>query len=373
MQKLTVVDLFSGSGGMSCGFHRDGRFEVIGAVDVERAKPSAGDRSTSCNDTYEANIGVKPIAADLALLEPSELSAQLGLQKGELGVLISCAPCTGFSQKRASNLVVDDKRNTLVQRSALFVEELMPVYFVMENVKELAKGKHRHHFQFLHKRLQELGYSIRAEVHDLSEFGLPQRRIRTLLVAKRDGEAPFPFPMTSTVRTVRDVIGSLPPLSAGSSCPIDSMHACPNMTELSLERVRAIPRDGGSWIDIPDEKSHLRIPSMNTKKPGSYPDIYGRLYWDRPAPTITRECAHPGNGRYCHPEQDRLLSVREMALLQGFPSDYVFKGPLVSRYRQVGDAVPPLVSAQIAKVIGDDFEGKMPRTTSVLDDLFAAA
>lgn len=119
------------------------------------------------------------------------------------------------------------------------------------------------------------------------------------------------------------------------------MHVCPSIRGHSLARMQAIPRDGGSWTDLTEDQAHLRIPSMNVEKPGSFPDVYGRLAWDRPAPTITRECSHPGNGRYSHPEQDRLLTVREMATLQGFPPDYHFEAPLSFRYRQIGDAVPP--------------------------------
>ncbi len=100
---------------------------------------------------------------------------------------------------------------------------------------------------------------------------------------------------------------------------------------------------------ISDEKKRrLLIPSMFHGRPGSFPDVYGRLWWNRPSITITRECAHVGNGRYTHPDQDRLLSVREMALLQGFPERYVFEGPLSAKYNQIGDAVPPIVSKQIA-------------------------
>jgi DNA (cytosine-5)-methyltransferase 1 len=368
---LSVVDLFSGSGGMSSGFHRDGRFKIVGAVDVERGKPSAGDRSTNCNETYKANIGIEPVAEDLSKVDPAVLSQKFDLREGELGVLISCAPCTGFSQKNANNLVNDDPRNRLVQRSAEFVRHFMPEYFVMENVKELIKGKHQHHFQHLIRSLIDLGYRVQAEVHDLTEFGLPQKRIRALIVAKRDGAAPFPEPSKDKVQTVRDAIGHLPPLTAGETHPDDPMHACPSMTEVPFLRLQSIPRDGGSWTDIPDSLAHLRIPSMNTKKPGSFPDIYGRLWWDRPAPTITRECSSPGNGRYCHPEQDRLLSVREMSLLQGFPADYVFVGSLASRYRHIGDAVPPLVSAEIAKVIGDDANGLWRQNREMRDLLEA--
>jgi DNA (cytosine-5)-methyltransferase 1 len=357
---------------MSSGFHRDRRFTVIGAVDVERGKPSSGDRSTNCNETYKANIGIEPLAEDLSSVDPKSISQKIGFSRGELGVLISCAPCTGFSQKNAANLVTDDPRNTLVQRSADFVRHFMPEYFVMENVKELIKGKHLHHYRALTKSLSDLGYRVRAEVHDLSTFGLPQRRIRALLVAKRDGAAPFPKSPGSKIQTVRDAIGHLPAICAGDTCPDDPMHTSPSITEIPLRRLQSIPHDGGSWTDIPDSLSHLRIPSMNTKRPGSFPDIYGRLAWDQTAPTITRECSSPGNGRYCHPEQDRLLTVREMSLLQGFPADYVFKGPLASRYRQIGDAVPPMISAMIANVIGDDADGIISSSSRASGDLLEA-
>ena len=225
--------------------------------------------------------------------------------------------------------VSDDARNKLVERTVVFAAAWRPRYVVIENVKELLRGRHKHHFQGLHRDLTAQGYEVHAEVHDLKDFGLPQSRIRSLIVAKLGGAFQLRLPKVARHTTVRDAIGHLPPLTGGRSRPLDPMHVCPNMTELSLERLRAIPRDGGSWIDIPEDKAHLRIPSMNVDKPGSFPDIYGRLAWDRVAPTVTRECSSPGNGRDCHPEQDRLLSVREMALIQGFPADYQFTGSLL--------------------------------------------
>lgn len=173
-------------------------------------------------------------------------------------------------------------------------------------------------------------------------------------MAKLGGILVPDFPTSTKVRTVRDAIGHLPPIEAGETHPDDPMHTCPSMGDATRTRMQAIPKDGGSWIDIPLEKAHLRIPSMNVEKPGSFPDVYGRLAWDKPAPTVTRECSSPGNGRYTHPEQDRLLTVREMSLLQGYPADYVFLGPLSSRYRQVGDAVPPLISAMLADIVAKD-------------------
>lgn len=362
-RRRTVVDLFSGAGGASHGFHRHAEsFQIIGAVDIERGKPGRGrspGTSTACNPTYARNIGVRPLNEDLALLPADDYRRRLGVEPGDLDVLISCAPCTGFSQKNARNHTEDDPRNWLVERTGDFVDELRPEFLIMENVKELLTGNQRHHFDNLRRRLErDLGYSVWAEVHDLADFGLPQRRKRALLLARRDGPlAGLPAPALAPT-TVRDAIGHLPAIKAGETHPDDPMHAAPGNTPALLDRLRAIPKDGGSWADIMNdpcrteqEKRHLLIPAMFRARPGSFPDVYGRLWWDRPAITITRECAHVGNGRYVHPEQDRLLSVREMALLQGFPADYVFEGPLTARYNQIGDAVPPMFSAQIAKHI----------------------
>jgi DNA (cytosine-5)-methyltransferase 1 len=370
MSPLTVVDLFSGCGGMSAGFAvRPADFTIVGAVDKQVAKPGRGKSdgsSTRCNPTYEVNIGVRPLDADLAHLEPADYRSQLGLAQGELDVLISCAPCTGFSQKNASNHVADDPRNQLVHRTGLFVEEMMPRYLVMENVKELLTGVFRNHFNALRTSLRNLGYSVAAEVHDLSMYGLPQKRVRALVIARRDGEIVGPRLVRTAPVSVREAIGHMPPLEAGEEDQHDPQHRSPNMSKIVLDRIRAVPRDGGSWAEIMNsstlsesEKRRLLIPSMWRARPGSFPDVYGRLWWDRPSVTIVRECGHVGNGRYTHPEQDRLLTVREMSLLQGFPGDYVFLGPIAARYNQIGDSVPPLISKQIASHIVQVESGKI--------------
>jgi DNA (cytosine-5)-methyltransferase 1 len=339
---------------MSAGFKAHPAYEIIGAVDRQLAKPSAySGPGTSCNDTYEANIGIEPLNVDIFDLDPLLWRRDhLGVDVGDLGVLISCAPCTGFSQKNAANHAGDDRRNSLVARSADFVAELMPELFVMENVKELMMGANAHHWDALRTRLEALGYHVSAEVHDLVRYGLPQLRRRALIMARRDGPVePLHPPEGQGTRTVRDAIAHLPKLAAGEQDPHDPMHVSPTHNERTMQRIRATPHDGGSWGDLlGTEHESLLIPSMLRagRRAGSFSDAYGRLWWDQPARTVTRECGHPGNGRYLHPEQDRMLTVREMALIQGFPPDYEFFGRLASRYNQIGDAVPPLISAQIA-------------------------
>lgn len=360
----TFVDLFSGAGGMSYGFHAHPAFRVVGAADAQIGKPSAKRGSLGCNETYQLNIGVMPIEVDLGVVDPAELRDGLGLD-GSVDVLSACPPCTGFSRTLAHNHVVDDHRNSLVRRVAQFAEALRPRVIVMENARELLAGNFGHHFEALANDLEDLGYTVRAGNHMLTSFGLPQVRERAVVVAvgpKLQARAIEDLWDGLSIRddaiTVRRAIARLPPIFAGQRHPDDAHHVSPRFSsELTRGRTAAIPRDGGSWRDLVGTKrlETYLTPAMQRliakRKLGSHPDVYGRLSWDRPAATIKRECGHVGNGRYTHPEQDRLLSLREMAILNGFPKTFHFGGTsLANMYRHVGDAVPPLISYQLAAV-----------------------
>ncbi|AMY18758.1 MULTISPECIES: DNA cytosine methyltransferase [Nocardiaceae] len=374
-RRHTFLDLFSGSGGMSCGFHRHGGFEVVGAVDAQLGKPSSTRGSLECNSSYAANIGRNPHAVDLGTISTRELSDLVApaLAGRPLDVLSACPPCTGFSRANPSNHARDDPRNSLVARVADVACEFRPAVVVMENARELVGGNFRGHLEALRQRLEDDGYTVDASVYMLSELGLPQKRERSVVVAVR-GDRPL---MTLTdlwsgwrVRpeavTVRRAIADLPPVEAGVAHVDDPLHVSPSIgRDSTRRRLRAIPHDGGSWLDLrsaPGGEEHL-TPAMRRSiaagRLGSHPDVYGRLWWDRPAPTVKRECGHFGNGRYTHPEQDRLCTVRELALLNGFPADYRFDARSLSNmYRHIGDAVPPLISAQLAAItawiLGDD-------------------
>jgi DNA (cytosine-5)-methyltransferase 1 len=289
---------------------------------------------------------------DLGSISPEELGVLWGTTK--VDVLISCAPCTDFSQKNAENYIVDKERNTLVGRSFAFVEYFQPSVFVMENVPEMLHGKHKHHADNLIQHLKENGYSVAADVHNLAGYGLPQLRRRALIIAIKGNETTLPeiiIDNPAEYKTVRDAIAHLSSddwdIEAGDCHDEDPIHTAPGFSAVNAVRVREIPQNGGSWIDLPD---NLKIPSMlkEGRRKGSFPDIYGRMKWDEPARTITRECGNLGNGRYLHPLKHRLVSVREMSLLQGFPTDYPFKGTRHNKYNQIGDSVPPLVSSIIA-------------------------
>lgn len=373
-----VVDLFSGGGGMSAGFHYHPKFKVVGAVDAQLGKPSSRAGSLGCNKTYESNMGFNPIDANLAEIDPVELRQRLGLEYGEIDVLSACPPCTGFSRANAKNHLIDDERNSLVTRVALFVEALGPQVVVMENARELLMGNFRQHFDELRRALESLGFEVKGEVRFLNDFGLPQVRERALIVAARGRLVPRSledlwegFSVDPLSTTVRRAIGDLPPVEAGETYDLDAQHVSPRFgSSVVKDRTLAMAPDGGSWKDLVGEKDDLLTPAMRRSveagRLGSFPDVYGRMFWDRPAPTIKRECGHVGNGRYTHPAQDRLCTVREMAILNGFPSYYNFKGSISNRYRHIGDAVPPLISYQIAHAVEWAFTGERPSISSVL-------
>jgi len=385
-----VVDLFSCGGGMSAGFSgRDG-WRLAAAVDLEVAKPSGKHvGETGCNRIYEANHGLRPVSEDLHVLSPVDLLERVGLTRGEVGCLISCAPCTDFSRANPENHLADRDRNTLVGRSGDFVEALLPDVFIMENARELITGNHPQHWAQLRERLIALGYDVRADVHFLSRFGLPQVRERALIVASRIGPARTledlwdGWVVPKDAVTVRVALDRLERWRADN--PSDPTGASvPGTGDPVKLRLRATPPDGGGWVDVARNEAtrhHLTpecLRRWQSKNLGSHPDVYGRMWWDRPAPTIKRECAHVGNGRYAHPMHDRLLTVREMATLQGFPFTYQFPVKSVAnRYRAIGDAVPPLIAWQIAACVDWMVTNRKPapeewvmeNTTLRIDDL----
>ncbi|WP_392840204.1 DNA cytosine methyltransferase [Streptomyces sp. LN500] len=383
MQRWTFADLFSGAGGMSYGFHAHGDFEPVGAVDAQLGKPSSGRGTLECNDTYAANMHIQPFEEDIAALSGSKLRSllDLRLQGRELDVLSACPPCTGLSRANPKNHIEDDARNSLIAKTAEFVAELMPSILVMENAREMLQGNFRHHFEQLRADLKDMRYSVHASTHMLTRFGLPQQRERALVIAVREDKQLHTLEELwgdSTVKpeaiSVRRAISHLPQVAAGERHPADPMHVSPSIgTDTTLRRLQATPRDGGSWIDMrehPDADIVL-TPAMKRTiaagKFGSYPDIYGRLWWDRPSPTIKRECSHFGNGRYSHPEQNRLCTVRELGLLSGFPENFIFKARAVSNmYRHIGDAVPPLISYQLAHVAEWVLTGARPELESAV-------
>ena len=319
----TAFDLFCGCGGLTVGLKKAG-FDVLGAVDIDPLS----------TETYKANHPEVEIwTKDILELKPASLKRTLNLSKGDLDLISGCPPCQGFSTMRTLNGArpVDDPRNDLLFEFQRFVEALRPKAVMMENVPGLAQDRR---FRTFCERLEKLGYIGEHRILNAGEYGVPQRRRRLIYLAGFGIEIPFADP-SRRQKTVRDAIGGLP--KAGESG--DSVHdMTERRTKKVLDLIRRIPKNGGSRTDLPEEYQldcHKRC--------DGFKDVYGRMAWDDLAPTITSGCFNPSKGRFLHPEENRAITLREAALLQGFPRRYKF--PIVNSKSAValmiGNALPP--------------------------------
>jgi DNA (cytosine-5)-methyltransferase 1 len=339
---IDVIDMFSGSGGMSAGFRAFNRalptYRIVAGIDIDEV----------ANRTYYSNFGVAPHSDSVSLLSrmPGRLRELLDpyTRRDHPLVLIGCAPCQGFSSHR--NGRTGDVRNSLFLDFAQIAAAIRPDAVVVENVPELLTETYWDYVHQARRLLSRAGYQVHLSVHDMAAFGVPQHRFRALLIATRHAVAPMESPLRrGSYRTVRQAIGHLPPIAAGKRCTGDPMHYTAAHRPSTLETIRAVPKDGGSRPPDVGPECLRRIARQG--KP-AYEDVYGRLFWDRPAITITAYARNPASGRFVHPDQDRGLSVREAALLQGFPNTYKFEGTLDECFRQIGNAVPPIFSSFLA-------------------------
>lgn len=357
---IDVIDMFSGCGGMSAGFA-----SINGVVPTFRLA-AAFDIDAVANRTYELNLGVRPFTTDISMLarRPKVLDQMISSVRRDKArplVLIGCAPCQGFSSHRNDEGAADP-RNSLFVDFARIAARLLPSAVVVENVPELLTGRYWPFVVKARTILERAGYFVHVGVHNMAEFGVPQERFRALMLAMPTKfTAPAGFLKRDAFRTVRDAIGHLPPVRAGERHPLDPMHLSAGHKESTLATIRAVPPDGGSRPEDVGPECLRRAKAKNGR--AAYEDVYGRLFWDRPAITITAYARNPASGRYVHPTQHRGLSIREAALLQSFPGEYAFSGTLDESFRQVGNAVPPAFAAFLAAHVVDQMTSpKSPGT-----------
>jgi len=341
--EIQVVDFFSGCGGMSYGFATAPttflNFKIKAGVEID---PHA-------NATFRRMLQVDPTQIDIRELRNSRVLDRY-LQQWQIDakqplIVIGCAPCQGFSSHRKKDPRNDD-RNSLLEVFGSICCRMQPDLIVMENVPEMLQRKHWTHFAAWRKMLAMAGYSIRVRIYNLAQFGVPQERFRAVVIAARDWNhfsMPLPLRRPQDFVTVRHAIGHLPALSAGQSDPLDPMHITSRHRPQTVALIKRIPINGGSRRALPNG---FGPPCL--QKVDGFRDVYGRLFWEQPAVAITARCRTPSCGRYVHPQQHRGLSVREAALLQGFPSDYFFEGPFDDKFKQIGNAVSPTFSQQLA-------------------------
>lgn len=345
-KSLKVIDLFSGCGGSALGFQQAG-FIVKVAVDVNQ----------NASKSFRLNFpDAEVIASDISYVTGSDLLKAAGVSSGNDVVIIACPPCQGFSTARRKSEGISDPRNTLIYEFLRLLEEVKPYAFVMENVPGLATGIGKSIFLNILQRLKELGYYTVHGIVDTADYGVPQRRKRLVLLGTNDPKIRLTFPKQTNQdpnltdryldswNTVRSAIEDLPAIRAGEKSKNDQLHRASRLAEINLRRMANTPHDGGGRLSWPEElilECH--------KKVTGYKDIYGRMKWDYPSPTITGGCVMISKGRFGHPEQDRAISLREAARLQTFPDSYIFAGNVGQIAAQLGNAVPPLLTKRIAE------------------------
>jgi DNA (cytosine-5)-methyltransferase 1 len=321
--KPSAVDLFCGAGGLSEGLRQAG-YDVIGAVEID---------VLACNAYRLNHASVKLWEMDITKLTGAAMMRSLGIRPGDLDLLAACPPCEGFSRMRTKNgaLRNRDPRNDLIFDVLRMVRSMRPRSVMLENVPGLAKNKRYTNFC---EGLESLGYRVKWDILNTADYAVPQRRWRLVLVASRVGEPEFAHKAVGCA-TVRRSIGNLTPPERSR----DPLH---NYTVRRSEKieslVRKIPHNGGSRRALCPED---QLPCH--KQFEGFWDVYGRMAWDKPSPTITGGCISPSKGRFLHPSEDRAITLREAALLQTFPRGYRF--PLdQGRYSAaalIGNALPP--------------------------------
>lgn len=336
-EKIACVDLFCGVGGLTHGFILEG-LPVTAGIDLDPA----------CRFPYEANNRARFIERDISTVTTEELGALFS--DADLTILAGCAPCQPFSTyaQRYERDGKDGKWGLLYQFARL-AKGAMPDVITMENVPTVAKHEVFHDFV---DTLKQLGYEVWYDVVDSSRYGVPQMRRRMVLLASKHGGIQMIEPTHEKPKTVKQAIGHLPPLSAGESAPRDKLHVTSTLSEKNLKRIK-VSRPGGTWRDWPKD---LIAECHRAESGRTYPGVYGRMEWDKPAPTMTTQCYGFGNGRFGHPEQDRAISLREAAILQSFPRDYAFipqDGEVSFKVlgRLIGNAVPVDLGRAIARSI----------------------
>ncbi|MFA6112451.1 MAG: DNA cytosine methyltransferase [Sphingomonas sp.] len=341
-KRIVAVDLFCGAGGLAYGLKSAG-LKVAAGVDLD----------PRCRFPIEQNCQAKFFERDVAEVSATDLRSWFG--KADVRVLAGCAPCQPFStysQSRKS----PDSRWELLQSFQRLALETLPEIVTMENVVGLATRTVWSEFV---AALESVGYNVRWDEVACTDYGVPQKRKRLVLLASLLGPINLPDPTHREAPvTVRDAIAQLPPIAGGEAAGSDALHISSRLSATNMRRIRA-SRPGGTWRDWQPE---LRAECHRRETGATYPAVYGRMDWSKPSPTITTQFYGFGSGRFGHPEQDRALSIREAAILQSFPPDYRFVETTEDiSFRGlgilIGNAVPPKLAQAIGKAIRAHVEG----------------
>ena len=334
---MIAVDFFCGGGGLTKGLINAG-ITVLGGY----------DNCKDYKDTYEKNNNCKFICKDIREVNKLSICEEFPELTGKEDDLLfsGCAPCQPFSLQRRSNTEHADV-NLLVEFGRI-VEEIKPAHVIVENVPGL-RGKGINVLNSFLKILSKNNYYYSYRIINAKDYGVPQNRNRLFIVASRLFIVSIPEGRYGVdklpYKTVRDAISQYPSIEAGANCESIPNHSASSLSKLNMERIKSTPTSGGdrkSWA------KHLVL-ECHRKNYNGHTDVYGRMDWEKVAPTLTSKCYSLSNGRYGHPEQNRAISLREAAAIQTFPDNYVFYGKITSIGKQIGNAVPVNLAEELAK------------------------
>jgi DNA (cytosine-5)-methyltransferase 1 len=334
---MIAVDFFCGAGGLSRGLLNVGVSVVLG-IDVK----------ASFRQTYESNNAPSQfLAKDIRDVTASDILSRIATTNTKDLLFVGCAPCQPFTKLRKD--YAQNEERTLLLDFGRLVSELRPGQIVLENVPRITEVPGYSTYRRFKKMLQDLKYNVAEGVLDAKNFGVPQTRRRYIMIAGYGIMPSLPTPTHGYGRlsyeTVRKAINKYPPLKAGESNSAVPNHRAAELSALNLKRIHHTPKNGGSRYTW---RKSLVLACHGDSHQG-HSDVYGRMWWDRPAPALTCRFWSISNGRYGHPKQDRGISLREGAKLQTFDDSFIFYGnskDIIAQ--QIGNAVP----VKFAEAIG---------------------
>ncbi|XAM01584.1 DNA cytosine methyltransferase [Phycisphaeraceae bacterium D3-23] len=315
----TVVELFAGAGLLSHAFKLEG-FDVVQAVEMDSAAA----------ETYRMNLGDHICVGDVREVTPV----------GRVDVLIAGPPCQGFSTLNQNRKT--DVRRELCMEVVRWSEEVRPRFVVVENVATFLESDAS---QRMEAGLEAQGFMLFKFILDAHDFGVAQRRRRSFVIATR-GSKPMikALRVSNRASTVRDAWRGLSTVPDGKN-----HHVAPTPSQLAEDRMKAMPKGGGKQ-DVMANRPDL-APKSWWALGRNATDVWSRLRWDEPANTLRTCLLNPSKGRYIHPKQNRVISIREAARLHSIPDTWKFTGSPTSSARQIGNSVPPLLGRAVARAV----------------------